>query len=124
MAFYTDDIIDGHISESRCDRPSMRERVMKLFRGGFYDLKTIKCRNVRTSSDMTDAVLICCDCLSSKTKVMHTVYAVFKDKPGGKYLVNNSTCSCKKGELFCSHSIGFLFVMATMQQRAHHWPSL
>ena len=47
---------------------------------------------------------------------MHTVYAVFEDKPGGKYCMELSSCSCKKGAHFCSHSIGFLHIAAILQQ--------
>ena len=48
---------------------------------------------------------------------MHSIYAVFEDRVDGKYLVSHSSCSCKKGEHFCSHSIGFMFIMALLQQK-------
>ena len=64
----------------------------------------------------TPCILIRCKCLSSKSSVLHTTYAVFEDKTDGKYLVNESNCSCKKGEHFCSHLIGFLYLVNTMQQ--------
>ena len=34
----------------------------------------------------------------------------------GKYRVDESNCSCNKGEHFCSHLIGLLFLLNTMQQ--------
>jgi len=48
---------------------------------------------------------------------MHTVYAVFEDAPGGRYMLDVSSCSCKKGEWFCSHSIGFLHMLGIIQRR-------
>lgn len=118
MEIITDDMIDELLGEKRHCRPSIRHRVDKLFSGGFYDPKSIKCRNVESKEDGTECILICCQCLSSKTSVIHTIYAVFEDKPGGQYLLELSSCSCKKGEHFCSHSIGFLHVMAVLQQAA------
>lgn len=117
LTHITDDLIDEYIGKLRCDRPALRQRVSNLVDGGFYDLQTLKCRNVETKEDGTECVLICCDCLSSKTKFMHCIYAVFKDRTDGEYLVSHSSCSCKKGEHFCSHSIGFMFIMALLQQK-------
>ena len=48
---------------------------------------------------------------------MHTVYAVFEDAPGGRYMLDVSSCSCKKGKWFCSHSIGFLHLLGVVQRR-------
>jgi hypothetical protein len=118
MAPITDDVIDELLGPSRRDRPSMRRRVNKLIGGGFYDPKTIKCRNVETKSDGKECVLICCDCLSSTTKVIHNIYAVIEDKQNGKYLLEHSCCSCNNGSHFCSHSIGLLFLLAILQKRA------
>lgn len=115
----TDDVIDGHIGELRRDRPSLRKRVDNLFCNGFYIPSSMKCRNVESKSDGSPCFLICCECLSSRTKTIHTVYAIFEDKPNGQYLLEHSSCSCKKGELFCSHSIGFLFVLRVLQHKAH-----
>ena len=47
---------------------------------------------------------------------MHAVTAIFEDKSNGKYRVDESNCSCKKGEHFCSHLIGLLFLLNTIQQ--------
>lgn len=112
-----DDYIDNLLGEKRKDRPSIRKRVQLLVNGGFYDPKTIKCRNVESKADGTKCVLLCCDCLSSKTSVVHTVYAVFEDRKDGVYLLDLSSCSCKKGGYFCSHSIGFLHFLSIVQQR-------
>lgn len=113
-----DDVIDRLLGKSRKCRPSIRHRVANLVRGGHYDIASIKCRNVAIKSNGNKCVLICCDCLSSKSSTFHTVYAVFEDEEGGKYQLDASSCSCKKGEYFCSHSIGFLYVMRLLQ----HWP--
>ena len=54
------------------------------------------------------------ECLSSsKTSIIHSVYAVFEDKECGKFMRNLSSCSCKKGS--CSHCIGFLYVVSVIQ---------
>mmetsp|Transcript_22307 Transcript_22307/g.36684 ORF Transcript_22307/g.36684 Transcript_22307/m.36684 type:complete len:659 (+) Transcript_22307:219-2195(+) len=111
----TDDVIDGHLGEVRLGRPSIRKRVKNLVEGGHYDLASIKCRNVSSKNDGKECILICCECLSSKSNTMHTVYAVFEDKDDGKYILDASSCSCKKGEYFCSHSIGFLYVTRLIQ---------
>jgi hypothetical protein len=116
VQFITDDARDIYLGETRKSRPSIRQRVANLFNGGHYDPKTMDCRNVETLTDGTPCVLIRCKCLSSKSSVLHTTYAVFEDKPDGKYLVDESNCSCKKGEHFCSHLIGFLYLVNTMQQ--------
>ena len=58
------------------------------------------------------------ECLSSKTSVIHTVYAVFEDKEFGKFMRDLSSCSCKKGSLFCSHCIGFLYIVSVIQNAA------
>lgn len=97
-------------------RPSIRVRVRNLFRGGHYDPKTIECRNVETKSDGTPCIMLMCKCLSSKSSVMHQVTAVFEDEPNGKYRVEESNCSCMKGEHFCSHSIGFLYLLSVVQK--------
>jgi len=101
----TDDVIDGHLGKVRSCRPSIRQRISNLLRSGYYDLTSIKCRNVLSKNECEDCILICCDCLSSKSSLMHTVYAVFEDKVAGNYKIDESSCSCKKGEYFCSHSI-------------------
>ena len=112
----TDNIIDALLGPERKDRPATRLRVMKLFSGGFYDLNTLKCRNVEAKSDGSKCVLMCCDCLSSTTKVIHKIYAIFEDKTNGKFLLKISSCSCKNGPYFCSHSIGFLFTISILQR--------
>ena len=112
----TDDSVDEYLGPTRMSRPSIRVRVGNLFRGGHYDPKTIKCRNVETKSDGTPCIMLMCKCLSSKSSVMHQVTAVFEDKPNGKYRVEESNCSCKKGEHFCSHSIGFLYLLSVVQK--------
>lgn len=112
----TDDVIDLHLGERRASRPSIRSRVKRLVGGGHYNPQSIKCRNTESKEDGTKTILMCCECLSSKTSVVHTVYAVFEDKPDGKYRRDLSSCSCKKGELFCSHSIGLLYLVAILQQ--------
>ena len=112
----TDDAIDRHLGAQRQMRPSIRNRVKKLIEGGFYEAKSIKLRRMEAKEDGMPCVLACINCLSSKTSVMHTVYAVFEDKPGGSYKVDLSSCSCKKGEWFCSHSIGFLYLVGIIQR--------
>ena len=97
-------------------RPSIRHRVMNLYRCGHFHPKSIQCRNVESSNGM-NCVLVVCECLSSKTSVVHKVYAVFEDKPDGKYQIDLSSCSCKKGEYFCSHLIGFLYLVSTIQEK-------
>ena len=111
----TDDVIDRLLGEQRQARPSIRERVKKLIDGGFYEIKSIKLRKMEVKDNGAPCILICINCLSSKTSVMHTVYAVFEDKPNGRYLLDLSSCSCKKGEWFCSHSIGFLHLISIIQ---------
>lgn len=84
--------------------------------GRFYDPKSIQCRNVESTEDGTECILLTCKCLSSlKSGVVHTVFAVFEDKQNGSYLRGLSSCSCKKGSHFCSHSVGFLYLISTMQ---------
>ena len=111
----TDSVVDGYLGKRAC-RPSIRKRVKKLFCGGHYNPKSITCRNVSSKEDGTKYKMFCCECLSSKKSVVHHLYAVFEDKPGGKYSRKLSSCSCKKGELFCSHLIGFLYVVSTLQR--------
>lgn len=115
VEFITDDVIDGLLGKLRSNRPSIRRRVKNLVAGGHYDLTSLKRRDVVTRNDGKECVLICCSCLSSKSGTMHTVYAVFEDTPDGKYLIDASSCSCKKGEHFCSHSIGFLYMVRVIQ---------
>ena len=98
-----DDMIDRHLGDRRHSRPSIRKRVQVLVTGGHFEPKTIKCRNVESSADGSPHILVTCDCLSSTTSVMHTLYAVFEDKGSREYVVDLSSCSCKKGELFYSH---------------------
>ena len=107
-----EDIIDRHLGKRRQSRPSIRQRVQVLVTGGHLEPKTIKYRNVASSADGSPHILITCDCLSSTTSVMHTLHAVFEEKSSGEYVVDLSSCSCKKGELFCSHSIGFLYLIS------------
>lgn len=114
--FITDFAIDRYLGESRKSRPSIRQRVKNLFEGGHYDPKSIECRNVESKVDGSPCMLIRGKCLSSKSSVMHTVYAVFEDEPNGKYSVDLSSCSCKKGEHFCSHLIGFLYIIHVIQK--------
>ena len=97
-------------------RPSFRERVEHLFEGGHYDPKTITCRNVEIKCDGTPCIMFSCKCMSSKSSVMHAITAIFEDASEGRYRVDESNCSCKKGEHFCSHLIGFLYLIATMQR--------
>ena len=113
----TDDVIDRLLGEKRRSRPSIRERVKKLIIGGFYEIQSIKLRKMEIKDNGAPCILFCVNCLSSKTSVMHTVYAVFEDKPGGCYKLDLSSCSCKKGEWFCSHSIGFLHLLGIIQRR-------
>ena len=47
---------------------------------------------------------------------MHTVYAIFEDKVAGNYKINESSCSCKKWEYFCSPSIGFFYMIGLFQK--------
>ena len=89
---------------------------MNLVCGGHFHPKSIQCRNVESSNGM-DCVLVVCECLSSKTSVVHKTYAVFEDKPDGKYQIDLSSCTCKKGEYFCSHLIGFLYLVSIFQQK-------
>ncbi len=112
----TDDVIDRYLGEKRRSRPSIRNRVKKLIDGGFYDIKSIKSRKMEKKVDGTPCILLCINCLSSKTSVMHTVYSVFEDKPDGRYILDVSSCSCKKGEWFCSHSIAFLYLVGIVQR--------
>ena len=112
----TDDVIDGHLGKQRSCHPSIRQRISNLLRSGHYDLTSIKCRNVLSKNDCEDCILICCDCLSSKSSSINTVYALFEDKVAGKYKMDESSCSCKKGEYFCSHSIGFLYMIGLFQK--------
>ena len=112
----TDDVIDRHLGDQRLSRPSIRNRVKKLFDGGFYEIKSIKTRKMESKENGVPCILVCVNCLSSKTSVMHTVYAVFEDAPGGRYMLDLSSCSCKKGEWFCSHSIGFLYLVGVVQR--------
>lgn len=103
----------------RADCPSLQERVKCLVESGNYGLQSIQCHNVESTiegSEGAPCILFCIDCLSSKKKVIHQVYAVFEDKPGGKYLVDHSCCSSKKGSYFCLHLVGFLHMMSIMQQ--------
>ena len=112
----TDDDIDEYLGDMRMCRTSIRVRVKLLFEGGHYDPKTIKCRNVEAKIDGTPCIMISCKCMSSKSSVMHSIAAIFEDTEEGKYRVEESNCSCKKGEHFCSHLIGFLHMIACMQQ--------
>ena len=118
LQLVTDSAVDEYLGKKRACRPSIRRRVKRLFNGGHYNPKSIICRNVSSKEDGTNCKMLCCECLSSKTGVVHHLYAVFEDKPGGKYIRKISSCSCKKGELFCSHLIGFLYVVAVLQQAA------
>ena len=45
------DVVDGLLGEKRVDRPAIRKRVQRLFNGGFYDPKSIKCKNVESKAD-------------------------------------------------------------------------
>ena len=113
----SDAVVDGLLGEKRRVCPSIRCWVKLLVTGGFYKPKSIKWKKDDSTKDGTPCVLFCINCLSSKTSVLHTVYAVFKDKLDGKYMLDLSSCSCKKGQWFCSHSIGFLYIMAIIQQK-------
>lgn len=102
----------------RANRPSLHERVKKLVESGNYNIKSISCRNVESTDEGslgTKCILFRFDCLSSRTSVIHQVYAVFEDKKDGKYMINLSSCSCKKGQYFCSHLIGFLHIVGIVQ---------
>ena len=111
----TDDVIDRHLGAERSGRPSIRRRVQKLIDSGNYHCKSIKCRNVECKSEGTPCIMIYCECLSSKTNTLHTIYAVFDAGPAGRFRRDLSSCSCKKGEHFCSHCIGFLYLLAIIQ---------
>jgi hypothetical protein len=119
LQLFDDSAIDKHLGPVRMSRPSIRVCVKNLFLGGHYDPRTITCRNVEAKDDGAPCVVMSCKCMSSKSSVLHTVYAVFEDKPNGDYLKELSSCSCKKGEEFCSHSIGFLYLMHTPTALAH-----
>jgi len=112
----TDDVVDRLLGSKRMSRPSIRHRVMNLVCGGHFHPKSIQCRNVESSNGM-DCVLVVCECLSSKTNVVHKTYAVFEDKPDGEYQIDLSSCTCKKGEYFCSHLIGFLYLVSIFQHK-------
>jgi len=105
-------------SGNRADRPSLHERVKRLVESGSYSIKSISCRNVESIDEDTNGskcILFRFDCLSSRTKVIHQVYAVFEDKKDGEYMIKLSSCSCKKGQYFCSHLIGFLHIIGIVQ---------
>jgi len=116
LEIITDNVIDGHLGKVRSCRPSIRQRISNLLRCGHYDLTSIKCRNVLSKNECEDCILICCDCLSSKSSSMHTVYAFFEDKVAGNYKIDESSRSCKNGEYFCSHSIKFLYMIGLFQK--------
>ena len=97
--YITDDVIDRLLGPKRMSRPSIRHRVMNLYRCGRFHPKSIQCRNVESSNGM-NCVLVVCECLSLKMSVVHKVYAVFEDKPDGKYQIDLSSCSCKKRRVF------------------------
>ena len=100
--------------------PNCKKRATLLVQGYHYNPKTIKCMNVKSKIDGSPCVLVCVECLSSiKTKVIHTVHAVFEDKDGGRFLISPySTCSCDDGALFCSHMLGFLYLLQLVQDES------
>ena len=115
MERISNEVIDRNLGAEREGRPSIRRRVAKLIKSGNYNPKSIRCRNVACRETGVPCILFTVECLSSKTSVIHTVYAVFEDREGGKFMRDLSSCSCKKGSLFCSHCIGFLYVVAIIQ---------
>ena len=98
--------------------PSIREQVERLFEGGHYDPKTITCRIAETKSDGTPCIMFSCKCMSSKSSVMYAITAIFEDATDGRYRLDVSKCSCRKGEYFCSHLIGFLYYAMSNEFRS------
>ena len=109
-----DNVIDRHLAE-RKGQPSIRGQVQRLISSGNYDVGTIKCRNIAARDDVRNCILFNVDCISSTTRFVHKVYAVFESCDGGEFLRSLSSCSCKKGEHFCSHAVGFLYVVGIVQ---------
>ena len=101
-------------SGNRADRPSLHEQVKRLVESGSYSIKSISCRNIKSideDANGSKCVLFRFDCLSSRTKVIHQVHAVFEDEKDGEHMIKLSSCSCKKGQCFCSHLIRFLHII-------------
>ena len=111
----TDETIDKYIGPKRCTRPALRERVDKLVRDGNYNPKSFICRKVECRETGDPLMMLRVDCLSSKTGVVHKVFHMYEDKEGGKFRLALSSCSCKKDNHFCSHSIGLLFIIGILQ---------
>ena len=81
--------------------------------GYHYNPQSIECMNVKSKIDGQYCILICVECLGSKkTRVIHTVHAVFEDR---FMLSPCSTCSCEGGALFCSHMLGCLYLLGLVQ---------
>jgi len=110
----SDDVIDRELG-NRQGKPCIRSRVKKLINSGNFHASSIRCRNVQCKETSIPCILCTIECLSSKTSVIHTIYAVFEDKDGGRFMRDLSSCSCKKGSLFCSHCIGFLYLISIVQ---------
>lgn len=106
--------------------PNSQRRACLLVYGYHYNPKSIRCKNVSSRINDSPCILLCVECLGSKktwhtvngktVKLIHTVHAVFEDKPGGRFLLSPySTCSCDQGALFCSHMLGFLYLLGLAQ---------
>ena len=97
--------------------PNSEKRASLLVFGFHYNPQSIECVNVESKIDGSKCIMFRVECLGSKkTRLIHMVHAVFEDKQGGVFLLSPySTCSCDDGALFCSHMLGFLYLLGLIQ---------
>jgi len=98
----------------------VRERGQALVEGGNYRIDSLTCRNVMSKdpSDRSDLVVFRCNCRASQKPDVYIVHLVFEQTTGGSFRsCPYSTCSCRDGELFCSHMIGLIVILGLAQIR-------